>query len=78
MIKTISTSSGHTGLKRFVAAAASLNGKGQKAPYVQADIDLHDKKAVEAADRKRFEFVNSIVKQVEKRKVFTKRQEYTG
>ena len=72
VIKTIPTSSGHTGLKEVVAAAPSLNGKGQKAPYVQADIDLHDKKAVEAADRKRFEFVNSIVKQVEKRKVFTK------
>ena len=72
VIKTISTSSGHEGLKEVVAAAASLNGKGQKAPYVQADIDLHDKDAVEAADRKRFEFVNGIVKQVEKRKVFTK------
>ena len=72
VIKTISTSSGHEGLKEVVAAAVSLNGKGQTAPYVQADIDLHDKDAVEAADRKRFEFVNSIVKQVEKRKVFTK------
>ena len=72
VIKTVSTSSGHEGLKEVVAAAASLKGKGQKAPYVQADIDLHDKNAVEAADRKRFEFVNSIVKQVEKRKVFTK------
>ena len=72
VIKTISTSSGHEGLKEAVNAAASLKGKGQEAPYVQADIDLHDKNAVEAADRKRFEFVNSIVKQVEKRKVFTK------
>ena len=72
VIRTISTSSGHTGLKEVVAAAVSLKGKGQQAPYVQADIDLHDKNAVEAADRKRFEFVNSIVKQVEKRKVFTK------
>ena len=72
VIKTISTSSGHEGLKEVVAAAASLKGKGQKAPYVQADIDLHDKNAVEAADRKRFEFVNGIVKQIEKRKVFTK------
>ena len=72
VIKTVSTSSGHEGLKEVVAAAASLKGKGQKAPYVQADIDLHDKNAVEAADRKRFEFVNGIVKQVEKRKVFTK------
>ena len=72
VIKTVSTSSGHEGLKEAVAAAAALKGKGQKAPYVQADIDLKDKNAVEAADRKRFEFVNGIVKQVEKRKVFTK------
>ena len=72
VIKTISTSSGREGLKEAVAEAAALSGRGQKAPYVQADIDLKDKKEVEAADRKRFEFVNSIVKQVEKRKVFTK------
>lgn len=72
VIKTISTSSGHEGLKETVNAAAALKGKGQKAPYVQADIDFKDKTAVEAADRKRFEFVNGIVKQVEKRKVFTK------
>ena len=72
VIKTVSTSSGHEGLKEVVAAAVSLKGKGQKAPYVQADIDLHDKNAVEAADRKRFAFVNGIVKQTEKRKVFTK------
>lgn len=72
VIKTISASSGHEGLKETVNAAAALRGKGQKAPYVQADIDFKDKTAVEAADRKRFEFVNGIVKQVEKRKVFTK------
>ena len=72
VIKTISTSSGHEGLRKAVSAAAALKGKGQKAPYIQADIDLKDKDAVEAADRKRFEFVNGIVKQVEKRKVFTK------
>nr|WP_307998947.1 ferrous iron transporter B [uncultured Merdimonas sp.] len=72
VIKTISTSSGHEGLKEVVAQAAALKGAGQKAPYVQADIDLHDKNAVEAADRKRFDFVNGIVKQVEQRKVFTK------
>lgn len=72
VIKTVSTSSGHEGLKEAVYAAAELKGKGQEAPYMQADIDLKDKVAVEAADRKRFEFVNGIVKQVEKRKVFTK------
>ena len=72
VIKTVSTSSDHEGLKEAVHAAAELKGKGQEAPYMQADIDLKDKVAVEAADRKRFEFVNGIVKQVEKRKVFTK------
>ncbi len=72
VIRTISTSSGHEGLKEAVSLAAALKGKGQKAPYVQAEIDLKDKDAVEAEDRKRFEFVNSIVRQVEKRKVFTK------
>lgn len=72
VIQTVSTSSGHIGLKEAVKQAAALSGKGQKAPYVQADINLQDKKAVEEADRKRFDFVNSIVKAVEKRKVFTK------
>ena len=72
VVKTVSTSSGHEGLKEAVNAAVALCGKEQKAPYVQAEIDLKDKNAVEAADRKRFEFVNGIVKQAEKRKVFTK------
>ena len=59
------------GLNEVVAAAVALNGKIQKAPYVQADIDLQDKKAVDAEDRKRFDYVNGIVKQVEKRTVQT-------
>ncbi len=72
VVKTISTSSGHEGLQEVVSQAVALKGQGQKAPYVQGDIDLHDKGAVEAEDRKRFEFVNGIVKEVEKRKVYTK------
>ena len=72
VIKTVSTSSGHTGLKEVVTKAASLKGCEQKAPYVQDHIDLHNKSEVEAADRKRFEFVKSIVSAVEKRKVLTK------
>ena len=60
------------GLDKVVEAAVSVIGKGQKAPYTQGNIDLADKAAVETEDRKRFAFVNSIVKKVEKRKVFTK------
>ncbi len=70
VIKTVSTD--EKGLKDVVTAAVELNGKGQKAPYSQGDINLHDKAEVEAADRKRFDFVNKIVKDVEVRKVQTK------
>lgn len=70
VVKTVSTAAG--GLKEAVETAAALKGKGQKAPYVQGNVDLHSKEAVEEADRKRFDFVKGIVSQVEKRKVLTK------
>ncbi len=70
VVDTVSTSS--DGLTEVVKAAVEQVGKEQTAPYVQGDIDLTDKKVVEAADRKRFEFVNKIVADVETRKVLTK------
>ena len=72
VIETVSTSSSDNGLKEVVEKAASLKGNRQKAPYVQGEINLQDKAEVDAADRKRFDFVNKIVKDVEKRKVLTK------
>ena len=69
VVKTVSIS--NKGLKELLNMAAKIAGKSQKAPYVQEKIDLHDKAAAEAADRKRFEFVNSIVKEVERRKILT-------
>ena len=63
--------SGH-GLKELVKAAMAAQGKSQTAPYRQAEVDLTDKAACEAEDRKRFAFVNQIVKDVEHRKVLTK------
>ena len=69
VIKTTATNAKDDGLKAIADAAIAACGKEQKAPYVQADINLHDKKAVDAEDRKRFAFVNEIVKQVEVRKV---------
>ena len=70
------TSTTGDGLKEVVQAAAALNGQSQIAPYNQGSVDLTDKKAVEAADRKRFEFVNKIVKKVETRKVLTKEKNF--
>ncbi|MBR6742877.1 MAG: ferrous iron transporter B [Clostridia bacterium] len=70
VIKTVSTSA--DGLKALIEAAVAQVGKEQRAPYIQGNIDITYKAAVEAADRKRFEFVNKIVKEVETRKVLTK------
>ena len=70
VVNTVSTT--ETGLKEVIKVAASLEGAGQKMPYDEGDVDLSSKEAVEASDRKRFEFVNGIVKEVEERKVLTK------
>ena len=72
VVNTISTASSDNGLAEVVKAVVALKGAGQKAPYSQDNIDLSSKAEVEAADRKRFEFTNKIVSDVEKRKVLTK------
>ena len=69
----VNTTSTHAdGLKDVVAAAIARVGATQTAPYQQGEVDLTSKEAVVAADRKRFAFVNQIVKEVETRKVLTK------
>lgn len=70
VVKTVSTSA--EGLKEVIEKAVSVAGGKQMAPYHQGELDLTDKRAVEEADRRRFEFVNSIVSLSETRKVFTK------
>ena len=72
VVETVSTTASDHDLKEAVETAVSRRGMGQVAPYHQGDVDLTDKAAVAAADRKRFEFVNKIVAEVETRKVFTK------
>ncbi len=71
VVQTVSTDSRHEDLSKVVEAAVALIGKGQKAPYLQGDIDLTDKAVVVEADRRRFAFVNELVKKVETRKVHT-------
>ncbi len=70
VIETISTSA--NGLENVINSAVEAIGKGQFAPYTQGNIDLTNKSQVLEADKKRFKFVNGIVKEVETRKVFTK------
>ena len=71
VVETVSTSHGHEGLAEVVHAAVNLVGRGQIAPYVPERSDPANKKAMEAADRRRYTFVNGIVKKVERRKVRT-------
>ena len=72
VVKTVSTSANDKGLEELVKTAVAQKGQTQKAPYTQGDVNLTDKATVEEADRKRFAFVNKIVKEVETRKVLTK------
>lgn len=72
VIQTVSTASSDNGLTEIISNAVQRFGDIQTAPYNQGNVNLHDKKDVEAADRKRFEFVNKLVSEVEKRKVLTK------
>ena len=72
VLETVSIDFNQDDLGDVIKAAIDRCGKHQKAPYVHDDVDLSDREAVAAADRKRFEFVNKIVSKVEHRTVFTK------
>lgn len=76
VIETVSVATNNNGLKELVDKAISLKGQIQKAPYDQGNVDLNNKEAVKEADKKRYAFINGIVKEVEKRKVFTKDKNY--
>ena len=74
VVETVSTSA--KGIKELVIAASYVIGRAQSAPYLQGEIDLGDKAAVSEADRRRFEFVNRIVSEVEERKIFTREKSF--
>ena len=74
VIETVSTSA--DGLKELMETAIAKAGTHQKAPYIQEAIDLTDKNAVIAEDRKRFAFVNKIVSDVESRKILTNERNF--
>ena len=74
VVETVSTTSSDKGLSEVVKTASALRGTMQKAPYVQGSLENLDKAAVVEADKKRFEFVNGIVKAVETRKVKTNKK----
>ena len=70
VIETVSISA--NGLRDVISAAMESVGKIFTPPYRQDEIDLNDREAVVAADKKRFAFVNKLVSEVETRTVFTR------
>ncbi len=74
IVETVSTSA--LGLSNAVKTAVRLVGKPQTAPYIQGNIDLTNKDAVLAADKRRYQFVNEIVSEVEKRKIYTNQRNF--
>ncbi len=68
VLETVSTSA--EGLEEVVEKAVSLVGSEQTAPYIGESVS--DKKSAQEADRKRFGFVNSIVREVERRRILTR------
>ena len=70
VIATVAENNSDARLKAVVEKAVSRKGTSQKAPF-KASAIAKNKEEAQALDRKRYSFVNEIVKAVEKRKVFT-------
>ena len=59
------------GLQELIQTALSRVGQGQKAPFWAGQVDSGCAVSAQAADRRRFAFVNHLVKKAEKRQVRT-------
>lgn len=74
VIETISTAGNNNGLEKLISTVMEVKGKKQHAPFDSSAVNMADKSAVEASDRKRYELVKSIISDVEDRKVSSNRQ----
>ena len=70
VVETVSLSG--KGLKEVVDAALKSVGTIPQTVYLQEETDFENKESVRNADRKRYEFVNEIVKKTEQRKTLTR------
>ena len=67
IVETVSIASSNNGIESLIKKAIEVKGNNQKAPFDGQGIDLLNKREVEENDKKRYEFVKSIVSKVEKR-----------
>ncbi len=66
VVLTVSTDSNDQGLKDVITSVLAVYGKGQQAAYVEPS-GITDEEAQKSADKKRYEFVNTLVQQAETR-----------
>lgn len=74
VVETISTAGSNNGLEKLISTVIKAKGRKQQAPFNDSGVDMTDKNAVQASDKKRFEFVKGIILKVENRKVNSNRQ----
>ena len=67
IVETVSIATSNNGIEALIKKAIEVKGNNQKAPFDGQGIDLSNKKEVEENDKKRYDFVKSIVSKVEKR-----------
>ncbi len=68
VVCTISTSSKGNGLDQLMQTAVSVAGKGQTSPFSTSGVDMANKEEVAESDKKRYEFVKTIINKIENRK----------
>ncbi|MGB4985302.1 MAG: ferrous iron transport protein B [Erysipelotrichaceae bacterium] len=71
VLKTVAIANDTKGLTDLIKKCESVVGKQQNSSYKSESFDITNKKEVEKADLKRYDFVNSIVEKVEKRVFIT-------
>jgi ferrous iron transport protein B len=69
VVETVSTTGSNNGLEKLISTAAEVKGKIQTAPFDCKGVNMADKSSVEASDKKRYEFVKSVVSKVEIRQI---------
>lgn len=74
VVETISTQSKDNGLSELIAVAIKTIGKNQKELLNTSNLDMTNKEAVEAFDRKRYDLIKTIVSGVEIRKISSSKQ----
>lgn len=74
VVETVSIAGSNNGLEKLIFTVIESKGKTQQIPFEGLAINKTNRSAIEASDKKRYEFVKSIVLEIEQRKVSSNRQ----